>query len=185
MEEEEVSLEDLESRAKVSGKCTPPKVERVVDIAPLLGIPIEDLPMVESRGGRHLEKAPSEELTPKDMEVMTLLACGVEKTVIANLIGVDRRTIHKMLSTERVCRFLGGAKKRLSALAPLAVEIIHSELVKGNVGVAEKVLKGLALLKNSANHPDSRLKERSTAEEIVDREGKTTRRVTKEREIDG
>lgn len=145
-------------------------------------VPVEELPMVEkSQGGGHLKKQDSEDLSAKDLELLSMLACGIEKTVAANIAGVDRRTVHRLLNTDRVNRLTGAAKKRLASLAPLAVEIIHSELVKGNVEVAQQVLKGLAIMKTSVNGSNSNVKERSCAEEIIEHDGKVTRRVTKEK----
>jgi len=145
-------------------------------------VPVEELPMVPaSKGGGHLKKKDSDELSSRDLQVLSMLACGIEKTVAANIAGIDRKTIYNLLDTDRVERMTKGAKKRLAALAPLAVEIIHSELVKGNVEVAQQVLKGLAIMKTSVNSGNSNVKERSIAEEIVENDGKVTRKITKER----
>lgn len=145
------------------------------------GTPVEDLPIQEkSKGGGHLKKAASEELSDRDIQVLSMLACGIEKTVAANIAGVDRSTVHRLLNNERVERLTKAAKKRLAALAPLAVEIIHSELVKGNVEVAQQVLKGLAIMRTSVNAKDGNVKERSIAEETIENDGKVTRRIIKE-----
>lgn len=145
-------------------------------------VPVEELPMVPaSKGGGHLKKKDSDALSARDLQILSMLACGIEKTVAANIAGIDRKTIYNLLDTERVERMTKGAKKRLAALAPLAVEIIHSELVKGNVEVAQQVLKGLAIMKTSVNSGNSNVKERSIAEEIVENDGKVTRKITKER----
>jgi len=190
-----MSLSDLESQARAAierkNKEVPastPVVEPVIeakDTVPEVGtlVPIEELPMVEeSKGGGHLKKTDGEDLSKKDLEILALLACGTEKTVTASLAGIDRRTIYKLLDSDRVERLTKGAKKRLASLAPLAVEIIHAELVKGNVEVAQQVLKGLAIMKTSVNNNSGKEKVTSVAEEIIEDGGKTTKRVIRSRE---
>jgi len=190
-----MSLSDLESQAraaiarKEAGKTQEKSVsEPVVEaesVVPTEGtlVPIEELPMVEmSKGGGHLKKTEGDDLSKKDLEILALLACGTEKTVTASLAGIDRRTIYKLLDSERVERLTKGAKKRLASLAPLAVEIIHAELVKGNVEVAQQVLKGLAIMKTSVNTNSGKEKVTSVAEEIIEDGGKTTKRVIRSRE---
>jgi hypothetical protein len=180
------AIEKKNSKAKEKVVSEPETLLQPVESAPEQPVtteivPVEELPIVEvSKGGGHLKKQDSDELSKKDLEVLSMLACGIEKTVAANIAGIDRSTVHRLLNTERVERLTKGAKKRLAALAPLAVEIIHSELVKGNVEVAQQVLKGLAIMKTSVNGGASNVKERSCAEEIIENDGKVTRRVTKE-----
>jgi len=195
-EEPMMSLKDLEEQAraaiarKEAGKTpeksvSEPSVEAEV-VVPIEGtiVPIEELPMIsESKGGGHLKKTDSDDLSKKDIEILSLLACGTEKTVTAALVGIDRRTIYKLLDSERVERLTKGAKKRLASLAPLAVEILHAELVKGNVEVAQSILKGLAIMKTSVNGGTSKEKVSSIAEEIVEGDGTTTKRIIKSREV--
>lgn len=191
----QMSLSDLEAQAHAAierkNKEVPaptPAPETVIeakDTVPTEGtlVPIEELPMVEaSKGGGHLKKNDDDDLSKKDLEVLSLLACGIEKTTTANIAGVSRSGIYKLLDSGRVERLTKGAKKRLAALAPLAVEIIHSELVKGNVEVAQQVLKGLAIMKTSVNSSDGKTKVTSVAEEIVENDGKTTKRVIRSQE---
>ena len=191
-----VSLKDLEDQAnaainkKTKVTSVPTVLEpRTVDNVESENeesalVPVDELPAIEkSKGGGHLSKGDSDTLSAKDLEVLSLLACGVDKTVTANLVGIDRRTIYKLLDSERVERLTKGAKKRLASLAPLAVEIIHSELVKGNIEVAQSVLKGLAIMKTSVNTNGAKEKITSIAEEIVENNGKTTKRLTRSQEI--
>ena len=182
-EKQAVSLSELEAKArKALAKKAKPAAQSKAEPEKTAITPVEELPVQEvSKGGGHLKKKDSEELSEKDIQVLTMLACGVEKTVAANIAGVDRKTIYRLLDSERVDRMTKAAKKRLTALAPLAVEIIHSELVKGNVEVAQQVLKGLAIMRTSVNNKDASVKERSIAEEILENDGRVTRRVTKER----
>lgn len=100
----------------------------------------------------------------------------------ANLVGVDPKTIYRLLDSGRVKRLTIAARRRLSALAPLAVEIIHSELVKGNTQIAGEVLRGLSIMRTSVNDPANKVKQRSIAEEIVDTGSgqRTTRRTVDE-----
>lgn len=193
--ENTVSLKDLENQAraaidkktKVTSLPAPAEIEVVAEViqekVKTALVPVEEMPMIEkSKGGGHLSKGDTDNLSSKDLEVLSLLACGVDKTVTANLVGIDRRTIYKLLDSERVERLTKGAKKRLASLAPLAVEIIHSELVKGNIEVAQSVLKGLAIMKTSVNNGAAKEKITSVAEEIVENNGKTTKRVIRSQE---
>lgn len=192
--EYQISLDDLENQARAAiarkSKDIPAETPTIKEslpvdneVVPTELVPIEELPELEkSKGGGHLAKKNSDDLSAKDLEVLSLLACGVDKTVTANLVGIDRRTIYKLLDSERVERLTKGAKKRLSSLAPLAVEIIHSELVKGNIEVAQSVLKGLNIMRASVNAGDSKVKVTSVAEEIVENDGKTTKRVIRSKE---
>lgn len=187
-----MSLSDLEAQARaalekknkaVQPESTPEQTAVPTEgtDVPKEGTAIENLPeQPVSKGGGHLKKKDSKELSDRDIQVLSMLACGIEKTVAANIAGVDRSTVHRLLNNERVERLTKAAKKRLAALAPLAVEIIHSELVKGNVEVAQQVLKGLAIMRTSVNAKDGNVKERSIAEETIENDGKVTRRIIKE-----
>ena len=181
----EVSLAELEQRArdfsvrksKAPEKTEEPKVEETTEI-----VPIEELPVLDKNpGGRPAKSMDKNDLSDKDVQIMTLLACGIEKTVIASIAGVDRRTLYRLLDSERVQRFTEGARKRVASLAPLAAEILHAELLKGNVEVAKSILKGLSIMKTSVNQKQGE-KEKTTAEEIIDSTGRTTRRIIKETE---
>jgi hypothetical protein len=185
-EPKEVNLEDLN---RTPSKPVEPKTkeEEPRKEVPRSDIPIEEYPMVEkSKGGGHLKKTDEvcDDLSEKDFEAMIYIASGLDKTKVANLVGCDRRTLYRLLNSERVERFTKGAKKRLAALAPLAVELIHNALLNGDLEVAKDVLKGMNVMRSSVNAGDAKVKERSIAEEIVEANGKTTRKLTKEREVD-
>lgn len=187
-DEVQISLSELEAQARAAiarkdqVKSEPVPVAQEETVSTEL-VPVEELPLVEkSKGGGHLKKADGDDLSAKDLEILALLACGTEKTVTASLAGIDRRTIYRLLDSERVERLTKGAKKRLASLAPLAVEIIHAELVKGNIEVAQSVLKGLAIMKTSVNTNSGKEKVTSVAEEIVENDGKTTKRVIRSHE---
>ena len=188
MEEKEVkvSLKDLEDQARAAmarkDKLRPDSVS-TPDEAKNEIVPVEELPVLEkSKGGGHLKKESSEELNAKDLDILSMLALGADKTTVAALMNIDRKTIYRLLDSDRVERLTKGARKLLSSLAPLAVEIVHAELVKGNVEVAQAVLKGLNIMRQSVNSGEAKLKLSTVAEEIVENDGRTTKRIIKSRE---
>ena len=186
-----MSLSELEARAvgreqsksKESSSQKRDSSLKKEDPAPV-AIKIVDLPVVQSKGGGHLipKGDPSEELSGRDVEILSILMCGMSAGATANLVGVDPKTIYRLLDSGRVKRLTIAARRRLSALAPLAVEIIHSELVKGNTQIAGEVLRGLSIMRTSVNDPANKVKQRSIAEEIVDTGSgqRTTRRTVDE-----
>lgn len=185
MEEKEisVSLSELENQARAAiarkDKLCPEKVKAVSN--PIL--PVEELPVIEkSKGGGHLKSEKTDDLNTKDLDILAMLALGADKTTVAALMNIDRKTIYRLLDSDRVERLTKGARKLLSSLAPLAVEIVHAELVKGNVEVAQAVLKGLNIMRQSVNSGEAKLKVSTVAEEIVDNDGKTTKRIIRSRE---
>jgi hypothetical protein len=189
----QISLKDLEDQARAAierknnAKTTPKPVSEPVTPEPLpiptTLVPIEELPMVEkSKGGGHLAKEDSEDLNQKDLEILSMLSLGADKTTIAALMDVDRKTIYRLLNSGRVDRLTKGAKKLVSSLAPLAAELLRSEIAKGNIEVAQAVLKGLNIMRASVNSGEAKTKITSVAEEIVDNDGKTTKRVIRSRE---
>lgn len=187
----QISLKDLEDQARAAierknnAKTTPEPVSEPITPEPLPTtlVPIEELPMVEkSKGGGHLVKTESDDLNQKDLEILSMLSLGADKTTIAALMDVDRKTIYRLLNSGRVDRLTKGAKKLVSSLAPLAAELLRSEIAKGNIEVAQAVLKGLNIMRASVNAGETKTKVTSVAEEIVDNDGKTTKRVIRSRE---
>ena len=155
-------------------------------LALALAATVEDAKIQEKNPGGRPEKVKDEDaLTNKDLEIMALLAAGCSQEVAAGLAGIDRKTIHRNLDSGRLRRFTKAARERVESIAVIAADIIHAELKKGNVEVAMQVLKGLNIMKLSVNAPKEKTKERSIAEETVDNEGRTTRRVIREREVEG
>ena len=136
-------------------------------------------------GGRPKATPQDMALTVKDVEILTLLAKGAKKSAIALKLGISRMQLYRMLDSDRVKRALHNTRNRLESLADLAVDIIHDELLEGNVEVAQSLLKGIGAMKTSVNAgKDGKKVERSIAEEIMDADGTKTRRLIKEREND-
>lgn len=199
-EENVMSLDELDARSRSASKKkilktaepqaatyseskAPAQVPEPKEIAASVPQSLEELPVQPKNiGGRPKKEIASDDITSKDIEVMTLMACGMDKTAVANIAGINRTQLYRLLDSDRAQRFMSASKKRIEVCAALAAEIIHSELVKGNVEVAMQVAKGLNLLKQSVNSPDKK-KERTTAEEIVEGDRKT-RRVIRETEVD-
>jgi hypothetical protein len=183
-EKNEVSLSELEARAVGREKSKDEERSLKKQDPEPAPIRVVDLPVVVSKGGGHLvpKGDPSEELSARDVEILSTLMCGMSTAATANLVGVDPKTIYRLLDSGRVKRLTIAARRRLSALAPLAVEIIHSELVKGNTQIAGEVLRGLSIMRTSVNDPANKVKQRSIAEEIVDTGSgqRTTRRTVDE-----
>lgn len=180
----EINIDELDQRARKSHKLPTVKFEKTAEEKPEEQplVKMEDAPVqIKNPGGRPAKVHTDDELTERDFQIMTLVASGMAKETVAQIAGIDRKTLYKLLDSESMQRLQKAARKRLESVANLATDIIHNELAKGNVEVAMQVLKGLNVMKQSVNQKE-KTKEKTTAEEIVDSGGKRTRRIIKEQE---
>jgi hypothetical protein len=119
------------------------------------------------------------ELTKADERVLALLCTGMNKNLVADLEGISRRELYRLLDSTRLEKIKANAENRLNALMELAIMVIHKALLNGDSQVAMTVAKGLGLLKqNKANEGSKKYK--TTLERILERDGKETQRIIKE-----
>lgn len=118
-------------------------------------------------------------LTDSDERILTMLCSGMNKDTVAELNGITRRDLYRLLDSNRLGKIKGNAENRLNALLELVVMVIHKALLNGDVQTALTIAKGLGLLKQNKDNENAK-KYKTTLERILERDGKETQRITKE-----
>lgn len=123
-------------------------------------------------------------LNESDERVLTMLCTGMNKNLVAELEGITRKDLYRLLDSKRLAKIKGNAENRLNALMELVVMVLHKALLNGDTNVALFMAKGLGILKQNANNQNAKIKS-STLERILERDGvKETQRITKEETIE-
>lgn len=123
-------------------------------------------------------------LNDSDERVLTLLCTGLNKATVAELEGITRKDLYRLLDSKRLSKIKGNAENRLNALLELVVMVIHKSLLNGDVTTALTIAKGLGVLKQNKDNEGNK-KYKTTLERILERDGKETQRITKEETVEG
>lgn len=118
-------------------------------------------------------------LNASDERVLTFLCAGMNKNLVAELEGITRSDLYRLLDSKRLDKIKGNAENRLNALLELVVMVIHKALLNGDVNTALQIAKGLGLLKQNKGN-ESAQKYKTTLERILEKDGKETQRIIKE-----
>ena len=121
-------------------------------------------------------------LSDSDNRVLKFLATGMNKSKVAELEGVTRRDLYRLLDSGRVAKIKANAENRLQALLELAVMVIHKDLLEGNTSTALTILRNFGLLQTEgkSNVNAKGAVKKTTLEQIMENDGKETRRIIKE-----
>jgi hypothetical protein len=118
-------------------------------------------------------------LNASDERILTFLCAGMNKNFVAELEGISRNDLYRLLDSNRLGKIKGNAENRLQALLELVVMVIHKALLNGDVQVALTIAKGLGLIKQNKDN-ESAKKYKTTLERILEHDGKETQRIIKE-----
>lgn len=118
-------------------------------------------------------------LNASDERILTFLCAGMNKQFVAELEGITRTDLYRLLDSKRLDKIKGNAENRLNALLELVVMVIHKALLNGDVNTAMQIAKGLGLLKQNKGNENAQ-KYKTTLERILEKDGKETQRVIKE-----
>jgi hypothetical protein len=122
-------------------------------------------------------------LNESDERVLTMLCTGMNKETVAQLEGITRKDLYRLLDSKRLSKIKGNAENRLNALLELVVMVIHKSLLNGDVGTALTIAKGFGILKQNKDNEGNK-KYKTTLERILERDGKETQRITKEETVE-
>lgn len=121
-------------------------------------------------------------LNDSDERVLSFLCAGMNKEMVADLEGITRRDLYRLLDSKRLAKIKDNAENRLQALTELTVMVLHKALLKGDTQVALNIAKGLGMLKQNKNNENAKV-HKTTLERILERDGnKETQRVIQEKE---
>lgn len=123
------------------------------------------------------------QLTATDLRVLTFLCAGMKKDAVADLEGISRQDLYRLLDSKRLSKIKGNAENRLNALLELVVMVLHKALLNGDTNVALTMAKGLGLIKQNKDN-ESAKKYKTTLERILEHDGaKETQRIVKEQSL--
>ena len=123
-------------------------------------------------------------LNDSDERVLTMLCTGMNKATVAELEGITRKDLYRLLDSKRLSKIKGNAENRLNALLELVVMVIHKSLLNGDVSTALTIARGIGILKQNKDNEGNK-KYKTTLERILERDGKETQRITKEETVEG
>ena len=121
-------------------------------------------------------------LSDSDQRVLKFLCTGMNKSRVAELEGISRRDLYRLLDSKRLAKIKANAENRLDALLELAVMVVHKDLLEGNVETAKMILQNHGLIKTGSQGNDGGKKrsKKTTLEQITELDGKETRRMIEE-----